>query len=204
MVLGALVTTLPVRVAAAVAVVAAVAAASSTGTRRLPACEHTHSCHPISNSWLTSFIFLCSDSDKAIAQGWGGDDPKRELNAEEGAIADAAAEGSGAATPANGEAAPAAEGDAPAAEAEAAPAPVEEVDNTKTLDEYLAEQAERKAKLGNNQQGPREAESWKEIGTKVEKGAEEEESFFKVPGKVSCHPLLPRYTPASGGMVAHA
>lgn len=84
-------------------------------------------------------------------------------------------------TPAEGEAkenggASAATAAAPAA-AGAAPEP-EEVDNTKTYDEYLAEQAERKAKIGGSSQAPRSADEWKEGGKKVEKRSEEEDSYI--------------------------
>ncbi|KDN41134.1 hypothetical protein K437DRAFT_258372 [Tilletiaria anomala UBC 951] len=118
-----------------------------------------------------------TDSGKAIAQGWGGDDPKREQDAEEGAVLDAVAEESSVATPANGETK--ADGAEAAAADAGAPAAVEEVDNTKTLDEYLAEQATKKAAInGTKAPTPRQADEWKEFGTKVQKASEDSESYF--------------------------
>lgn len=70
-----------------------------------------------------------------------------------------------------------------AAPAAAAPEP-EEVDNTKTYEEYLAEQAEKKLKLGGNSQGPRSADEWKDGGKKVEKRTEEEDSYIAGVAKV--------------------
>ncbi|CAO1624406.1 unnamed protein product [Sympodiomycopsis kandeliae] len=101
------------------------------------------------------------DSEKNLHQGWGGDDGKRELKAEQDGVEDAAAEkptveanGEGAATPA------------------AAETPAEEVDNTQTLDEYLASLAAKKANLGGKTVAPRTLESddqWNNFGSKVVK-----------------------------------
>jgi len=85
-----------------------------------------------------------TDSDKKEHQGWGGDDGKRELEAENAAEGDAAAEKAAAV---DGEAAPAADAEGDAANGDkkaeapaAAPAaPVEEEDNSKSYEEYLAE-----------------------------------------------------------------
>ncbi|GAA6047127.1 hypothetical protein JCM3770_006912 [Rhodotorula araucariae] len=70
------------------------------------------------------------DSDKAEAAGWGAEDGKKELEAEQLGDADAKAE-----TPAEGAATPVRE------------APIEEEDNTQTYEEYLAAQAEKKLSL---------------------------------------------------------
>lgn len=60
------------------------------------------------------------------------------------------------------------------------------MDNTKTLDQYLAEQAEKKAKLGGNAQGPRAADEWKDfVGKELKKGTEDSESYFAATAKVS-------------------
>ncbi|PWN28031.1 hypothetical protein BDZ90DRAFT_160292 [Jaminaea rosea] len=115
------------------------------------------------------------DSEKNIHQGWGGDDGKRELKNEEDAVADANAE----ATPANGAATPATvEGDEAAPAAEAVPA--EEVDNTKTLDEYLADMAAKKATLGGKAVTPRTVEGgqWEGFGNKVVKSQSGGDEFY--------------------------
>ena len=74
------------------------------------------------------------DSAKAEHQGWGGDDGKRELEAEVEGATDAATE-----VKAGDEAKPAAEanGDEKTAEAAAPAAPAEEEDNSLTYEEYL-------------------------------------------------------------------
>ena len=70
----------------------------------------------------------CSDSDKKDHQGWGGDEAKRELEAENEAAVDAKAEASGWDTAADGAAAEpsawdtGADGEAPAANGDAAAA----------------------------------------------------------------------------------
>ncbi|GAA5911849.1 hypothetical protein JCM8208_002459 [Rhodotorula glutinis] len=73
------------------------------------------------------------DSDKAEAAGWGAEDGKKELEAEQLGDADAKAEKPTAA--ADGTATPVRE------------APIEEEDNTQTYEEYLAAQAEKKLSL---------------------------------------------------------
>lgn len=104
------------------------------------------------------------DSNKKIEQGWGGEDPKRELDAEDGAKADAAEEVTG-----EGE-----KKDAPTANGSAEkelPAVVEEEekDNTKTLDEYLAEQAAKRAQIGAVKEARAAEVDDKALGTKVTK-----------------------------------
>ncbi|UZJ55947.1 hypothetical protein CBS101457_005267 [Exobasidium rhododendri] len=117
------------------------------------------------------------DSAKNIHQGWGGDDPKRELDVEDGARADAAEEGATPAgdksTPVNGEAA--AGGEAK----EALPIVEEEVDNTKTLDEYLAEQATKRAQIGAKKEA-RSADvvDPDTLGKRLEK--QDAEEYFKI------------------------
>ena len=117
------------------------------------------------------------DSAKNIHQGWGGDDPKRELDVDENARADAAEEGAnpagtptanGAATPAEGESAEKVEA---AAE--------EEKDNTKTLDEYLAEQAAKRAQIGAKKEA-RVADSadTDSLGKRLEK--QDSEDYYKI------------------------
>jgi len=120
------------------------------------------------------------DSEKRIAQGWGGDDAKRELDSEDKAVLDAAAEKNGEGPIANGDA-PAAEGDAAAAK-DATPAiPEEEVDNTKTLDQYLAEQTAKRAALGSKQEVRSTADDsqWKDFGTPLVKNTEGEAYYLK-------------------------
>ena len=106
------------------------------------------------------------DSNKKIEQGWGGDDPKRELDAEDGAKADAAEEEAGDAEKKDA-AAPTTNG---SAEKEL-PAVVEEEekDNTKTLDEYLAEQAAKRAQIGALKEARAAEVDDKALGTKVTK-----------------------------------
>jgi plasminogen activator inhibitor 1 RNA-binding protein len=80
---------------------------------------------------------MCNrDTDKATAAGWGAEEGKQELAAEEAGADDAQGEATpaGAATPVEAAAAPVVE--------------VEEEDNTQTYDEYLAAQAEKKFSLG--------------------------------------------------------
>ncbi|KAI0335316.1 hypothetical protein GY45DRAFT_1317252 [Cubamyces sp. BRFM 1775] len=86
-----------------------------------------------------------TDSEKKIHQGWGGDEPVSELNAEAAAATDAAAEKSEWTNPTGEGDAWAASAETPAegaaASAEKAegrkPREPEEEDNTLTLDEYL-------------------------------------------------------------------
>ncbi|GAA5994955.1 Stm1p [Rhodotorula paludigena] len=70
------------------------------------------------------------DSEKAEAAGWGAEEGKKELEAEQLGDADAKAE-----TPAEGAATPVRE------------APIEEEDNSQTYEEYLAAQAEKKLQI---------------------------------------------------------
>jgi len=91
-----------------------------------------------------------TDSAKQEHQSWGGDDGKRELEAENDGGADAAAEKTnGTSTPAVVEGTDGAEA-TPAATTDAAPAtPAEPEDNSKTYEEYLKErQAGLNSKLG--------------------------------------------------------
>lgn len=97
-------------------------------------------------------LFPASDSAKQEHQSWGGDDGKRELEAETAGGADAAAEktnADGTATPAVADGAEGTDA-APAAAADAAPAtPAEPEDNSKTYEEYLKErQAAANSKFG--------------------------------------------------------
>lgn len=81
---------------------------------------------------------LHSDSAKQEHQGWGGDDGKRELEAETAAVTDAAAEKEAT----EGDATPAAEGETAAGAAggdKQAETPAEPEDNSKSYEEYLAE-----------------------------------------------------------------
>ncbi|PWN41260.1 hypothetical protein IE81DRAFT_348511 [Ceraceosorus guamensis] len=120
------------------------------------------------------------DSEKRVHQGWGGDEGKRELENEENAVADAAAEGQApvpenAASGWDAPADPAVPGATPAADAPA-PIPEEEVDTTKTLDEYLAERAAKKFTIGNAS-APRQVEADESaFGTRFVREAVEEEA----------------------------
>lgn len=124
------------------------------------------------------------DSEKKEHQGWGGDDGKRELDNENQGRLDAVAEGP------NGEAAPAAEKPAGSEEAaaERAPREEEEEDKTKTLDEYLADLAAKRAAIGAPAKPTRTAnddeKQWKDFGKKVEKSGEDD-SYFAGAQKVS-------------------
>lgn len=122
-----------------------------------------------------------SDSAKQEHQSWGGDDGKRELEAENAGGADAAAEktnADGTATPAVAEGA-----ETPAPAADAAPAtPAEPEDNSKTYEEYMAE---RKAAL-NSKLGVPEARKanegaddsqWKD-GVAITKPANGEDNYY--------------------------
>lgn len=124
-----------------------------------------------------SHLSRSSDTDKQLRQAWGGEDGERELETEEKAKADAAQE--------TGEAAAAAS--APNGEASEKPAPIEEEpDNTKTYDEYLAEQLAKKATLGGGAKEARTAadeENWKNFS--VTKAARDDSEYFASTLKVS-------------------
>jgi len=116
------------------------------------------------------------DSHKQEHQAWGGDEGKRELNDENNGEADAKAAVSGVATPVNGEASTPINGTIPEETA-----PVAEEDNTKTYDEWLAEQTKplniglpkpeaRKANEGSDDS------QWKDAVAISRK--EEDETFF--------------------------
>lgn len=102
------------------------------------------------------------DSQKQVAQGWGGEDGEKELDAEQKAEADAKAEGADAAAA------------APAAEAEKVPE--EEEDKTMTLDQYLAAQAGKK--LNIESKAPREVASDESAWSKLTKHQKEEADYF--------------------------
>jgi plasminogen activator inhibitor 1 RNA-binding protein len=148
-----------------------------------------------------------SDSDKKVHQSWGGDDGNTELKVEEAATVDAAAEGAagnewGTEAAAAGDAwgAPAAaaddawalpttSGDEPAMPTEgdknegrrAREREQEEEDNTLTLDQYLAQKAEKEASLLPKLEARKANEGvddslWKDV-VQVQKG-DEEEAYF--------------------------
>lgn len=131
---------------------------------------------PLTRSLSSPCHLSRSDSDKNIHQGWGGDDGKRELKNEEDAAADASAE----AKPANGDSTPATVEGEEAAALAAEAAPVEEVDNTKTLDEYLADLAAKKTVIGGKTVAPRAVESgsWEGFGNKVVKSQSGGDEFY--------------------------
>ena len=159
------------------------------------------------NCNLLTFVRAFSDSDKKEHQGWGGDDGARELDDEAQGLNDARAETSTAAAPGskpNGgwAAAPVAVSTtddawataptdtavsapsstpAAAAPAPAAPEPEPE-DNTKTLEEYLAERMASTTKLGGDLQTRKANEGadesqWRDGVALLRKGAEED-SFY--------------------------
>ena len=153
------------------------------------------------SSWLLSNLssylpaFAYSDSAKQEHQSWGGDDGKRELEAENDGGADAAAEKTnGTTTPAVVEGTDGA--DAPAAAAtEATPAaPTEPEDNSKTYEEYMKErQAGLNAKLGvpegrKANEGSDDSQ-WKD-GVAITKPAEGEDNYYVGAQKVSFHRLV--------------
>ncbi|EST05243.1 Hyaluronan/mRNA-binding protein [Kalmanozyma brasiliensis GHG001] len=105
------------------------------------------------------------DSDKAVAQAWGGEDGEKELDNEQKAEADAKAEGA--------EAVAAAAAVTPAAEAEKAPE--EEEDKTMTLDQYLASKAGKK--LNIESKAPREVAD-NSAYAKFAKHQKEEADYF--------------------------
>lgn len=126
------------------------------------------------------------DSDKKIAQGWGADDGKAELTAEvEGAV-DATKELAEPQTPAaEGDAAgwgaevdtTGAKVDGAAAGAEEAAKPVEEEDNTKSYEEYLAERTKAALGSGLGRLEGRQVEGTSDfVGSALKK--EEDKSFF--------------------------
>jgi plasminogen activator inhibitor 1 RNA-binding protein len=158
----------------------------------------------------------CSDSDKKIHNGWGGDDGNAELKAEEAATVDAAAESTGndwgapAEAPADDWAAPAADtsaGDWGAPPQDAAPGQSpsadktdgarrtdrnpEEEDNTLTLDQYLAQQKEKENALLPKLETRKANEGAEEAvfngATRLDKG--EGEAYFS--GKVAIRPSFP-------------
>lgn len=138
-------------------------------------------------------VDFCSDSDKKVHQGWGGDEPSSELKAEAAGENDAQAEAS---TPAEN-----AWGPDPAAVADAWGAPegetaapaegekadsrprreVEEEDNTLTLEEYLKQQAEKQLeivpKLEARQANEGDDSIWKGA-VAVTKKTDEDDAYF--------------------------
>ncbi|KAK1236191.1 hypothetical protein PQX77_000567 [Marasmius sp. AFHP31] len=139
-----------------------------------------------------------TDSEKKVHQGWGGDEGKTELQAEEAASKDAAAESAAptgdwdatATADAWGATADAAaEGAADAAtgdKAEGRPRrEPEEEDNTLTLDQYLAQQKDKDTIVPKLE--PRKIEgdgTWKDA-VPLQKGAEEDAYFV---GKTKAAP----------------
>ncbi|PWY99395.1 hypothetical protein BCV70DRAFT_217760 [Testicularia cyperi] len=109
------------------------------------------------------------DSQKQVAQGWGGEDGKKELESEEKAEADAKAEGAE-----NGTAAAAAAATDRAAEVEKVPE--EEEDKTMTLDQYLAAKAGKK--LNIESKAPRAVASDDSAYSKLTKLESKEEEYF--------------------------
>lgn len=105
------------------------------------------------------------DSQKAVAQGWGGEDGKKELDNEQKAEADAQAEGAEAGAAA-----------AAATPAEAEKVPEEEEDKTMTLDQYLASKAGKK--LNIETKAPREVATDDSAYSKLTKHEKEEADYF--------------------------
>ncbi|GAA6032725.1 hypothetical protein JCM8097_000761 [Rhodosporidiobolus ruineniae] len=112
------------------------------------------------------------DSDKAEAAGWGAEEGKKELEAEQLGDADAKAE-----TPAEGAATPVRE------------APIEEEDNTQTYEQYLAAQAEAKLKLAALPEARAanegDDEFFKNAKVVTKKGEQAEEWLFGQPKEAS-------------------
>ncbi|GAA5980251.1 hypothetical protein JCM11641_005519 [Rhodosporidiobolus odoratus] len=114
------------------------------------------------------------DSDKAEAAGWGAEEGKKELEAEQLGDADAKAE-----TPAEGAATPVRE------------APIEEEDNTQTYEQYLAAQAEKKLNIAalpearQANEGEDSSSLFKNSKVVTKKGDEEEEWLFGAPKAAS-------------------
>ncbi|CDU26324.1 related to RAY38 protein [Sporisorium scitamineum] len=105
------------------------------------------------------------DSQKAVAQGWGGEDGKKELDNEEKAEADAKAEGAEAVA-----------AGAAAIPAEAEKVSEEEEDKTMTLDQYLASKAGKK--LNIESKAPREVSGDDSAWSKLTKHEKEEADYF--------------------------
>ncbi|GAA5887550.1 hypothetical protein JCM6882_001446 [Rhodosporidiobolus microsporus] len=114
------------------------------------------------------------DSEKAEAAGWGAEEGKKELEAEQQGDADAKAE-----TPAEGAATPVRE------------APIEEEDNTQTYEQYLVAQAEKKLALNALPEARKANEGedadslFKNAKVVTKKGDEEEEWLFGAPKAAS-------------------
>ncbi|GAA6001851.1 hypothetical protein JCM10207_002350 [Rhodosporidiobolus poonsookiae] len=113
------------------------------------------------------------DSEKAEAAGWGAEEGKKELEAEQQGDADAKAE-----TPAEGAATPVRE------------APIEEEDNTQTYEEYLAEQAAKKLAIADLPEARKandgeDADFFKNAKVVAKKGEAEEEWLFGTPKAAS-------------------
>lgn len=128
------------------------------------------------------------DTDRKVASGWGAEEGKQELQAENDGWGDAkaaAAEGNDTwgATPGGDEATPVANGHAPAGEAGEFKEEEEE-DKTKTFEEYLAEKANSSSTLLGLKKDVRKPNEgaddsqWKNA-VKFVKGEEEEEVFFQ-------------------------
>ncbi|TNY21800.1 hypothetical protein DMC30DRAFT_415662 [Rhodotorula diobovata] len=102
------------------------------------------------------------DSEKAEAAGWGAEDGKKELEAEQLGDADAKAE-------------------KPAADGTATPvreAPIEEEDNTQTYEEYLAAQAEKKLSLSLPEARKANEGDESSLGKPLTKKSEAEEEWL--------------------------
>lgn len=103
-----------------------------------------------------------SDSEKAEAAGWGAEDGKKELEAEQLGDADAKAE-------------------KPADDGTATPvreAPIEEEDNTQTYEEYLAAQAEKKLSLSLPEARKANEGDESSLGKPLTKKSEAEEEWL--------------------------
>jgi plasminogen activator inhibitor 1 RNA-binding protein len=132
-------------------------------------------------------IYPDSDSDKKIHQGWGGDEPGTELNAEvQGADDAAQAADSGAdwgiapdASAPAAEATPAADGEAPAGDKPERKGRFEEEeeDNTLTLEQYRQQQQSKSDIIPARLEG-RKVEDTDIKGTVLGKKEEEAESYF--------------------------
>ncbi|GAA5832178.1 hypothetical protein JCM11251_004269 [Rhodosporidiobolus azoricus] len=114
------------------------------------------------------------DSEKAEAAGWGAEEGKKELEAEQQGESDAKAE-----VPAEGAATPVRE------------APIEEEDNTQTYEQYLAAQAEKKLALNALPEARKANEGedadalFKNAKVVAKKGEEDEEWLFGAPKEAS-------------------
>lgn len=133
-----------------------------------------------------------TDSEKKIHQGWGGDEPGTELNAEVGGAADAAKESGDDWGVSPDSVPPPVEGAAPTAEgAEGADGGApdrrreeEEEDNTLTLEQYRQQQV--KSDIVPSKLEGRKVEDTEIKGDVLKKGTEEEESYFA--GKAKAAP----------------